>query len=52
MRHALDLAARAHGETPSVLHATNAGRPVYQRMGYVPISTHTLFIEKKFMAGH
>jgi len=52
MRHALDLAAGVHGETPTVLHATDAGRPVYERMGYAPISTHTLFIEKKFLGGH
>lgn len=52
MRRALQLAADAHGPTPTVLHATEAGRPVYERMGYQPISRHTAFIEKKFLEGH
>jgi ribosomal protein S18 acetylase RimI-like enzyme len=52
MRHALDLAARADGERPTVLHATAAGRPVYERMGYETISTHTVFMEKRFLEGH
>ncbi len=43
MRRSLDLAAEVHGRRPTVLHATEAGRPVYERMGYIPISTHTLF---------
>ena len=51
MRHALDVAAQAHGECPTVLHATEAGRPVYERMGYQPISTHTIFMEKQFLHG-
>jgi hypothetical protein len=25
---------------------------VYERMGYAPISRHTLFIEKKFLGEH
>jgi hypothetical protein len=52
MRRALQVAADTHGELPTVLHATEAGRPVYQRMGYATISTHTVFIEKRFLAGH
>jgi GNAT superfamily N-acetyltransferase len=52
MRHALALAARAHGDVPTTLHATEAGRPIYARMGYVPIAAHTVFIEKRFLAGH
>lgn len=52
MRHALALSAQAHGDVPSTLHATEAGRPIYERMGYVPIASHTLFIEKTFLAGH
>lgn len=52
MRHALALSALAHGDVPSTLHATEAGRPIYARIGYVPIAAHTLFIEKKFLAGH
>ena len=52
MRHALDLSAQAHGNGPSTLHATEAGRPIYERMGYVPIAAHNVFIEKKFLEGH
>jgi predicted GNAT family acetyltransferase len=52
MRRALELSAGVHGERPTVLHATDAGRPIYQRMGYAAISTHTIFIEKSFLAGH
>jgi GNAT superfamily N-acetyltransferase len=52
MRRALENAARAHGETPTVLHASDAGRPIYERMGYAIISTHTLFMEKRFLEGH
>jgi GNAT superfamily N-acetyltransferase len=52
MRHALDVAATAHGEKPTFLHATDAGRPVYARMGYQPVASHTAFIEKRFLEGH
>jgi GNAT superfamily N-acetyltransferase len=52
MRHALELSARVHGERPTVLHATEPGRSIYERMGYTPISTHTIFMEKAFLAGH
>jgi ribosomal protein S18 acetylase RimI-like enzyme len=52
MRHALALSALAHGDGPTTLHATEAGRPIYARMGYVPIAAHTVFIEKKFLSGH
>lgn len=52
MRRALELSARAHPDRPTVLHATEAGRPVYERMGYESISTHTIFMEKKFLEGH
>lgn len=52
MRQALENAARAHGETPTVLHATVAGRPVYERMGYASISTHTFLMEKRFLGEH
>lgn len=52
MRRALENAASAHGETPTVLHATEAGRPVYERMGYSRISTHTLLMEKRLLGEH
>jgi ribosomal protein S18 acetylase RimI-like enzyme len=52
MRHALEVAAEQHGDCPTVLHATDAGRPIYARMGYVTISTHTLFMEGRFLDGH
>lgn len=52
MRRALEVAAEEHGEVPSFLHATDAGRPIYQRMGYVPVTTHTIFMEKRFLEGH
>ena len=49
MRRSLELAGRAHGERPTVLHATDAGLPVYERMGYATIATHTVFMEKRFI---
>lgn len=52
MRRALEVAADRHGERRTVLHATDAGRPIYQRMGYTSIATHTVFMEKKFLGGH
>jgi GNAT superfamily N-acetyltransferase len=52
MRHALETAASVHGEHPTVLHATDAGRPIYERMGYTPISTHTLYIDAALLTGH
>lgn len=52
MRHALEVAAQVHGERPTVLHATDAGRPIYERMGYATIATHSVFMEKKFLTGH
>ena len=52
MRHSLTVAAERHGDRPSVLHATDAGRPIYARMGYEAISHHTLFMEQRFLDGH
>jgi GNAT superfamily N-acetyltransferase len=52
MRHALSVAAERFGERPTFLHATDAGRPIYARMGYEPVATHTCFIDKRFLAGH
>jgi GNAT superfamily N-acetyltransferase len=52
MRHALQVAGSRHGERPSFLHATDAGRPIYARMGYAAVATHTAFIERRFLDGH
>lgn len=52
MRHALDVAAATYGEKPTFLHATDAGRPVYVRMGYEPVAAHTAFIEKRLLERH
>ena len=52
MRRALEAAAQVHGDLPTVLHATDAGRPIYARMGYTPTSTQTVFLETKFLGGH
>jgi GNAT superfamily N-acetyltransferase len=52
MRHALSVAAEKFGERPSFLHASDAGRPIYARMGYETMATHTCFIDKRFLAGH
>ena len=52
MRRALDVAAERHGDVPSFLHATDAGRPIYERMGYTTVTTHTIFMEKRFLEGH
>ncbi|MCC6390367.1 MAG: GNAT family N-acetyltransferase [Bryobacterales bacterium] len=52
MRRALELAREAHGEHPTFLHATAAGRPVYERMGYQAVSSHTIFMDKSFLGEH
>jgi len=43
MKESLGAASSATGITRSVLHATDAGRPIYARMGYRPVATYTLF---------
>ena len=52
MRHALTVASERFGERPTFLHATDAGRPIYARMGYETVATHTCFIDKRLVAGH
>ena len=48
VRLALELSAKAHGERPTVLHATEAGRPMYERMGYTTIAAHSIYMDKVF----
>ena len=43
MRRSLDEAAADHGPKRTVLHATPAGFPVYQRMGYRTVCAYTLY---------
>jgi GNAT superfamily N-acetyltransferase len=52
MRFALEAARRTHGDHPSFLHATDAGRPVYERMGYKAVAAHTVYIEKRLLEQH
>jgi len=52
MRYALHLAAEKFGDRPTFLHATDAGRPIYARMGYEVTATHTCFIDKRLLEGH
>ncbi len=52
MRRALELAREAHGEHPTFLHATDAGRPMYERMGYQAVSSHTILMDKCFLGEH
>jgi len=52
MRHALEVSRGKHGDLPTFLHATEAGRPVYERMGYETVATHVGFMDKKFLSDH
>jgi GNAT superfamily N-acetyltransferase len=52
MRYALEMSVAKYGDRPTTLHATDAGRPIYLRMGYQPIASHLAFIDKAFLAGH
>jgi GNAT superfamily N-acetyltransferase len=52
MRHALDNASARFGSQPTVLHATQAGRPIYERMGYKTLASHTAYMEKRFLEDH
>jgi hypothetical protein len=52
VRHDLSVSAERFGERPTFLHATDAGRPIYARMGYEAVASHTCFIEKRFLEGH
>ena len=52
MRHALEVSREANGELPTFLHASEAGRPVYERMGYETVARHQIFMDKKFLGEH
>jgi GNAT superfamily N-acetyltransferase len=52
MRRALEGAAQVHGDRLALLHATDAGKPVYARMGFTPTSTQTVFMPKSVLGGH
>jgi GNAT superfamily N-acetyltransferase len=52
MRYALEIARQRDGDLPTFLHATEAGRPVYERMGYETIAHHMAYMEKEFLEGH
>jgi len=41
-----------HEALEAGVDATDAGRPIYERMGYAAIATHTIFMEKRFLTGH
>lgn len=49
MRYALDVSAARFGDRPTTLHATEAGRPIYERMGYRTIARHTAYIDQALM---
>jgi GNAT superfamily N-acetyltransferase len=51
MRRALELAQQRWGALPTFLHATEAGRPVYERMGYETVSTHVVLMDKALLEG-
>jgi len=44
VRRSLDEAHAATGLTRTMLHATEAGFPVYRRIGYTPVSKHTWYV--------
>lgn len=52
MRHALERSRQKYGELPTFLHASDAGSPVYTRMGYQAVSRHMIFMEKRYLGGH
>jgi GNAT superfamily N-acetyltransferase len=52
MRHALDVGTTKFGNQPTTLHASDAGRPIYARMGYATIASHTAYIATSFLEGH
>jgi hypothetical protein len=52
VRHALEISRQRNGNAPTFLHASEAGRPVYERMGYQTVANHTAYMDKKFLEAH
>lgn len=48
MRDVLERSLAAGLNQRTYLHATAAGRPVYERMGYATIANYTVFLRKEF----
>ena len=44
MRESLAAASRDHGWKRSVLHASTAGRGIYERMGFRAVASHALYL--------
>ncbi len=49
MRDVLDRSLLAGLEQRTYLHATAAGKPVYERMGYAMTANYTVFLRKEFI---
>jgi GNAT superfamily N-acetyltransferase len=43
-RHAAEEGRRLHGNLPLTLHATEAGRPVYEKLGFKAVGTFPIFM--------
>lgn len=43
-RHAVAEGRRLHGNLPLTLHATEAGRPVYEKLGFKTVGTFPIFM--------
>lgn len=52
MRYALELSRESYGELPTFLHSSEAGRPVYERMGYQTVARHYIYMDQKFLGEH
>ena len=51
MRHSLEAAARSSGLSRSVLHATEAGCPVYEAMGYRQVAHFQAYLPQAIVKG-
>jgi GNAT superfamily N-acetyltransferase len=52
MRRALELAEARFGQRPTFLHASAAGQPVYERMGYRVVCPQMIYMDRAFLGGH